>query len=164
MVPEPIKSAPEGRGQSLETLPDVEMSEPHQMVRLVRRMGERLSQQRGKDVQEWYKNVRPRLREPVPFHSMAGSRNLRAHFLTTSYSGAFWKLLTFVKQARNCTFSLVKSVDSLWGGNCYDDNNCTGMIGMANRNEVDFALGMKSSLQFKECCSNNMLISAMQIH
>ena len=51
----PVKSAPEGRGQSLETLPDVEMSEPNQMVRLVRRMGGGLSQQRGKDVQEWQK-------------------------------------------------------------------------------------------------------------
>ena len=57
------------------------------------------------------------------------------------FSGAFWELLTFMQQARNCTFSLVKSVDSLWGGHCYDSNNCTGMIGMANRKEVDFAFG-----------------------
>ena len=88
---------------------------------------------------------------PCHVNAVASSRNLGLIFVTISYSGAFWELLTFVGQARNCSFSLVKSVDSLWGGNCYDDNNCTGMIGMANRKEVDFALGMKSSLQFKEC-------------
>ena len=59
------------------------------------------------------------------------------------YSGAFWELLVFMQQARNCTFSLTKSIDTLWGGECYDSNNCTGMIGMANRKEVDFALGRK---------------------
>ena len=57
------------------------------------------------------------------------------------FSGVLWELLSFMQQARNCTFSLVKSVDSLWGGECYNSNNCTGMIGMANRKEVDFALG-----------------------
>ena len=57
------------------------------------------------------------------------------------FSGAFWELLAFIQQARNCTFELVKSVDSLWGGYCYSSNNCTGMIGMVNRREVDFALG-----------------------
>ena len=60
------------------------------------------------------------------------------------FSGAFWELLSFIQQARNCSFELVKSVDSLWGG-CYSSNNCTGMIGMVNRREVDFALGMKLS-------------------
>ena len=64
------------------------------------------------------------------------------------FNGAFWELLTFVQQARNCTFSIVKSVDSLWGGSCHSSNNCTGMIGMANRNEVDFALGESSNTNF----------------
>ena len=31
-----------------------------------------------------------------------------------------------------------------WGG-CDEDNKCTGMIGMVSRNEVDFALGTKST-------------------
>ena len=57
------------------------------------------------------------------------------------FSGALWELLSFIERATNCTFSLVKSIDSLWGGYCYSSNNCSGMIGMVNRKEVDFALG-----------------------
>ena len=57
------------------------------------------------------------------------------------FSGPFWELLSFIGQARNCTFQVVKSIDSLWGGYCYSSNNCSGMIGMVNRREVDFALG-----------------------
>ena len=64
------------------------------------------------------------------------------------FKGAFWELLVFIQQARNCTFSLIKSIDLIWGGECYDSNNCTGMIGMVNRKEVDFALGRQFFTNF----------------
>ena len=56
--------------------------------------------------------------------------------------GFMWELLLFMKERRNFSFTLVHSVDGLWGGSCHGANNCTGMIGMVNRREVDFALGM----------------------
>ena len=58
-----------------------------------------------------------------------------------TYGGPLWELLQLVKLAKNVTFSLFRPPDSTWGF-CYGLNNCTGMIGMVNRNEVDFALGM----------------------
>ena len=56
------------------------------------------------------------------------------------YSGMIWDLIEFVQEARNCTF-MVKIPDDLRWGNCHEIDNCTGMIGMVNRKEVDFALG-----------------------
>ena len=57
------------------------------------------------------------------------------------YKGVLWELLRFMQQARNCKFTFDTSQQD-WYGNCYGSDNCTGMIGMANRREVDFALGM----------------------
>ena len=50
------------------------------------------------------------------------------------------KFLEYVKNARNCTFKEVIPDDGLWG-NCYGKNNCSGMIGLVDRKEVDFAIG-----------------------
>ena len=57
-----------------------------------------------------------------------------------AYGGALWELLKLVKQARNTSFSILKPLHYNFGV-CYGENNCTGMIGMVNRAEVDFALG-----------------------
>ena len=58
-----------------------------------------------------------------------------------SYRGLLWDLVEYVQKARNCTFTVVIPPDGLWG-NCYGNNNCTGMIGLVNRSEVDFAIGI----------------------
>ena len=58
----------------------------------------------------------------------------------TTYSGMIWDLIKLIQETRNCTFEVNIPGDLRWG-NCYDINNCTGMIGMVNRKEVDFALG-----------------------
>ena len=58
-----------------------------------------------------------------------------------TYDGTLWELLKMVKVARNVTFSILSPPDKTWGY-CYSKNNCTGMIGMVNRREVDFALGI----------------------
>ena len=58
-----------------------------------------------------------------------------------TYGGALWELLNFIKLARNVTFSILRPPTPTWGY-CYGVNNCTGMIGMVNRREVDFALGI----------------------
>ena len=59
-----------------------------------------------------------------------------------TYGGVMWELLMFMQQARNFNFTIIPPMDSnAWGGYCFDDNNCTGMAGMVNRQEADFALG-----------------------
>ena len=58
-----------------------------------------------------------------------------------SYSGPFWDTIEYMKEARNLTLTPVVPQDRLIG-NCYGSNNCTGIIGMVNRKEVDFALGI----------------------
>ena len=58
-----------------------------------------------------------------------------------TYYGVMWDLLLFMKQARNFTFDIVSEADYEWGS-CPEVDNCTGMIGMVNRKEVDFALGI----------------------
>lgn len=67
----------------------------------------------------------------------------------TAYDGVMWHLLLFMQKARNFTFTLVHEADSEWGS-CYAIDNCTGMIGMVNRGEADFALG--KSFQFLKNC------------
>ena len=57
-----------------------------------------------------------------------------------TYHGVMWDLLMFMQQARNFTFTMVSEADFEWGA-CHEVDNCTGMIGMVNRKEVDFALG-----------------------
>ena len=57
-----------------------------------------------------------------------------------SYGGVMWELLLLMQRTKNVTFThMIPPVPS-WG-NCYSKNNCTGMIGMVNRGEVDFAIG-----------------------
>ena len=59
----------------------------------------------------------------------------------TTYGGALWDLLKLVKLARNVTFEILRPPSPTWGY-CHGENNCTGMIGMVNRREVDFAIGI----------------------
>ena len=60
--------------------------------------------------------------------------------LEGTYSGVMWDLLLFMQKARNFTFTMVTKADYVWG-ECFSINNCTGMIGMVNRKEVDLAIG-----------------------
>ena len=62
-----------------------------------------------------------------------------------TYYGVMWDLLMFMKDARNFTFTIVSEADYEWGA-CHEVDNCTGMIGMVNRKEVDFALGRRSKV------------------
>ena len=55
--------------------------------------------------------------------------------------GFYWDYVKFWLKARNCTFNLMISPYGT-RGHCPKPNNCTGLIGMVNRNEVDFAIGM----------------------
>ena len=57
-----------------------------------------------------------------------------------SYGGLLWELVLLMKHTRNITFTLIPG-DGKWG-NCYNKTSCSGMIGMVNREEVDFALGI----------------------
>ena len=57
-----------------------------------------------------------------------------------SYSGLLWDLVEYIQKARNCSLAVVTPTDGLWG-DCYGSNNCTGMIGLVNRSQVDFAIG-----------------------
>ena len=56
-------------------------------------------------------------------------------------TGIVGELLNFMQHARNITFTLIEEPNGVWG-NCEDASNCTGIIGMVNRKEVDLALGM----------------------
>ena len=58
-----------------------------------------------------------------------------------AYSGLIWDFMEYMKGIRNWTYKIVRSPDGLWG-NCYGNDNCTGMIGQVNRREVDFAIGL----------------------
>ena len=64
---------------------------------------------------------------------------------TDKYSGMSWDLLQMIQKGTNCTFTIVRPQDGLWG-NCYGINNCSGMIGMVQRKEVDFAIGIFSCI------------------
>ena len=57
-----------------------------------------------------------------------------------SYSGLLWDLVEYIQKERNCTFKVVIPPDGFFG-NCFAHDNCTGMIGLVNRSEVDFAIG-----------------------
>ena len=57
-----------------------------------------------------------------------------------NYDGVMWHLLLFMQKARNFTFTLVHEAAAEWGS-CHTIDNCTGMIGVVNRGEADFALG-----------------------
>ena len=51
--------------------------------------------------------------------------------------GMYWDHVRFWIDARNLTYTIVREDDY---GYCAD-NNCTGMMGMLQKKEVDFALG-----------------------
>ena len=61
---------------------------------------------------------------------------------TRTYSGILWEIMEYIKEARNCTYKVVRLPDGQWG-HCYGLNNCTGMLRQVNKNEVDFALGLQ---------------------
>ena len=52
--------------------------------------------------------------------------------------GIVWDYVRFWLHARNFSYTIVRQ--DTWG-HCPEINNCTGMLGMVNRKEVDFALG-----------------------
>ena len=52
--------------------------------------------------------------------------------------GFIWEVVKFWLYARNFTYSVVRQNTFGW---CHKPNNCTGLLGMVNRKEVDFALG-----------------------
>ena len=54
--------------------------------------------------------------------------------------GVLANFFNFMQGARNFTYTIVREPDGIWG-NCAGKHNCTGMIGMVLRDEVDFALG-----------------------
>lgn len=54
--------------------------------------------------------------------------------------GICWEYVKFWLYARNFTYTVVRPYDGI-AGYCSEPNNCTGVIGMVNRKEVDFALG-----------------------
>ena len=56
-------------------------------------------------------------------------------------SGQNGDAINFWQYARNFTYTLVKPKDGLYGA-CVGRNNCSGMIGMVQRKEVDFAIGL----------------------
>ena len=58
------------------------------------------------------------------------------------YGGTWWELLLFMQHAFNFTFTFVKPTEVLWGGTCYNAENCTGIFGMLTRDEADFAIGI----------------------
>ena len=59
-----------------------------------------------------------------------------------TYSGLYGDFLDYIRKARNSSINVVIPPDHLWG-NCYGKDNCTGMIGLVTRNEVDFSLGIQ---------------------
>ena len=45
------------------------------------------------------------------------------------YRGILWELLRFMQQGKHFTFELIGIDDAFWGGTCYDNTNCTGIVG-----------------------------------
>ena len=63
------------------------------------------------------------------------------------YRGILWELLRFMQQGGNFTLELISVDDAFWGGTCYDNNNCTGIVGRVNSREADIGLGKKTLLK-----------------
>ena len=57
----------------------------------------------------------------------------------TTVIGPIGDYLRFIMDARNCTYEIVTPSDGKWG-NCNGADNCTGVIGLVARLEVDFAI------------------------
>ena len=68
------------------------------------------------------------------------------------YGGVMYDLLLYMQKERNFTFTMVSDADWEWG-ECYatdnGTNNCTGMIGMVDRKEVDLAIGNSCQETFR---------------
>ena len=79
-----------------------------------------------------------------PFLMYDSDENSNWTAIEGTYSGVMWDLLMFMQKARNFTFTIVGTYETYgtydWGS-CHEVDNCTGMIGMVNRKEVDFAIG-----------------------
>ena len=73
----------------------------------------------------------------VPFITFTQDENGHAIF-----SGLLGDFIRYIQGARNCTFTVVipPNQRDMWG-DCYANKTCTGMIGLVNRSEVDFAIG-----------------------
>ena len=56
------------------------------------------------------------------------------------YSGVMFELLKYVQTSLNFTFEIRRPLDGQWGY-VLENGSVTGMVGMVNRSEVDFALG-----------------------
>ena len=54
-------------------------------------------------------------------------------------SGPVGDYLKYIGEARNCSFTIVTPSDEKWG-HCNGADNCTGVIGLVARKEVDFAI------------------------
>ena len=54
-------------------------------------------------------------------------------------SGPVGDYLEYIGKARNCSFTIVTPSDGKWG-QCNGADNCTGVIGLVARKEVDFAI------------------------
>ena len=78
----------------------------------------------------------------------------------TSYDGVMYQLLLFMQKARNFTFKLVHEADYEWGS-CHSIDNCTGMIGMVNRGEVDLALGESFHFSRAHSCRSMSLFRSI---
>ena len=66
-----------------------------------------------------------------------------------TYGGALWELLKLVQLSQNVSFSILRPPSSPKWGDCYGMNNCTGMIGMVDRKEVDLAIGNSCQETFR---------------
>ena len=77
-----------------------------------------------------------------PYFTFDWYKNDDGEYEMSNYRGIMWELLLFMQKARNFTFTMVSEAEWEWG-ECYAVNNCTGMIGMVNRKEVDLAIGKK---------------------
>ena len=53
--------------------------------------------------------------------------------------GPVGEYLKYLEQARNCSFTIVIPTDKKWG-HCNGSANCTGVIGLVAKKEVDFAI------------------------
>ena len=62
------------------------------------------------------------------------------YYLNATSSGVMWELILFMQHARNFTFTITRPPNYDWG-TCSGSSNCSGMIGLVNRKEADFAIG-----------------------
>ena len=93
-------------------------------------------EERGEGMRNKHLTIEGQYWDPFFFHDY--DENGRA--IDGTYRGILYDLLLFMQKARNFTFTIVSKADYVWG-ECYGINNCSGMIGVVNRKEVDLAIG-----------------------